>query len=124
MGSEYLVALKKADLDAVEAMIQDAPMIYKGIVRICGDPTPRGKKLEDYTSAVAAYMSLKKAASICRHPTAIGQQKTVCAKEVKLSQSHLAMARIELDALQKRHRSIVQRISYLKGTLHGPWDVS
>jgi len=31
MGSEYLVALKKADLDTVEAKIQEAPMIYKGI---------------------------------------------------------------------------------------------
>jgi len=73
MGFEYLADLKKVDLDVVEAMIQDAPMIYKGIVRLCGDQTPLWKKVEDYRSAVAAYMSLKKAASVCRHPTVIGQ---------------------------------------------------
>jgi len=33
MGFEYLVVLKKADLDAVEAKIQEAPMIYKEIER-------------------------------------------------------------------------------------------
>jgi len=37
-------------------------MIYKGIERICGDPTPLRKKLEDYESAVSAFLSLKKAA--------------------------------------------------------------
>jgi len=67
MGSKYWAALKKADLDAVEAKIQEAPMIYKGIKRLFGDPTPLQKKVEDYGSAVFAYLSLKKAASICRH---------------------------------------------------------
>jgi len=31
MGSEYLATLKKVDLDAVEAKIQEALMLYKGI---------------------------------------------------------------------------------------------
>jgi len=31
MGFEYLAALKKVDLHAVEARIQEAPMIFKGI---------------------------------------------------------------------------------------------
>jgi len=44
MGSEYLAALKKADPDAVEAKIQEAPMIYKGIERLCGYPTPCKKR--------------------------------------------------------------------------------
>ena len=65
MGSKYLVALKKDDLDVVEAKIQEHPMIYKGIERLCGDSTPLKKKVEDYGSAVTAYLSLKKAASLC-----------------------------------------------------------
>jgi len=40
MGFEYLAALKKANLDAIEAKIQEAPMMYKGTERLCGDPTP------------------------------------------------------------------------------------
>jgi len=44
IGSKYLATLKKADLNAVEAKIQDAPMIYKGIERICGDLTPYQKR--------------------------------------------------------------------------------
>jgi len=75
MGSKYLVAMKKADLDVVEAKIQEAPMIYTGIEWLCGDSTPLQKKVEDYGSAISAYLSLKKAASLCRHPTVVGQQK-------------------------------------------------
>ena len=48
-----MAALKKAGLDAVEAKIQEAPMIYKGIEQLCGDPTPLQKKVEDYGSAVS-----------------------------------------------------------------------
>jgi len=40
MGSEYFATLKREDLDAVEAKIQEASMIYKVIERLCGDPTP------------------------------------------------------------------------------------
>ena len=49
----------------------------------------------------------------------VGQQKTACAEEVELAQSHLATVRTELNALQERHRSIIQRISDLEEALHG-----
>jgi len=39
MGSEYLVALKRDDLNVIEVKIQETPMIYKGIKRPCGDST-------------------------------------------------------------------------------------
>jgi len=72
MGSEYLATLKKDYLDAVEAEIQEAPMIYKGIERLCRDSTSLRKRVKDYWSVVSAYWSLKKAASLCRHPTVVG----------------------------------------------------
>jgi len=99
MGSKYLAAWKKADLNAVEAKIQDTPMIYKGIEPICGDLTPLRKKVEDYRSAISTYLSLKKDASLCRHPIVIRQQKVACIEEVELAQSHLPMVCIDLEAL-------------------------
>ena len=60
-------------------------MIYKGIQRLCGDPTPLGKKVEDYKSTVSAYLSLKKAASLCHHPTIVRQQKAACAEKRSVS---------------------------------------
>jgi len=64
MGSEYLVALKRDDLNVIEVKIQETPMIYKGIKRPCGDSTPLRRKVEDCGSAVSAYLSLKKATSL------------------------------------------------------------
>jgi len=63
--------------------------------------------VEDYGSTVSAYLSLKKFASLCRHPIVVGQQRTVYAEEVELAQSYLATVRTKLDALQERHRSVV-----------------
>jgi len=77
------------------------------------------KKVQDYRSAVSAYLSLKKATLQCHHPTVVRQQKTACAEEVELAQSHLATVCTELDALQERHSSIIQRISDLEETLRG-----
>jgi len=78
---------------------------------------PLRKKVEDYGSAVSTYLSLKKATSLCHHPIIIRQQKTTCAEEVELAQSHLSTVHTELDALQERHRSVIQRISNLEETL-------
>ena len=47
------------------------------------------------------------------------QQKIACVEEVELPQSYLATVRTEIDALQERHRSIIQRISDLEETLRG-----
>jgi len=71
MGFENLVVSEKPNLNAVEAKIQETPTIYKGIERICDDPTPLWKKMEDYRSAVSAYLSLKKAASLCHYLTVV-----------------------------------------------------
>jgi len=75
--------------------------------------------LEDYGSAVSAYLSLKKTTSLCFHPTVVGLQKSACAEEVDLAQTHIAMVHTNLDALQERHGSVVQKISDLEVTLCG-----
>jgi len=65
------------------------------------------KKVDDCGSAVSAYLSLKEAASLCRHPTVVGHQNTACTEGVELAQAQLAMVRTKLDAFQERHMSIV-----------------
>ena len=84
-------------------------MIYKGINLLCSDPTPLRKRVDDYKTAVSAYLSLKKIAPLCHHLTC-GEQKTACTEQVELAQSQLTMAGTDLDVLQERHRSIIQRI--------------
>ena len=106
-GSDYLATLKKRDLDVVEAKIQEASIMYKGIERLCGDPTLLWKKVEDYGGTVLPYLSLKKAASLCYHPTVVGQQKVACTEQVEPAQSYHVMVRTDLDALQERHRSVI-----------------
>ena len=108
---------KRQGLDAVEAKIQEAPMIYKGIEQLCGDPTRLRKKVEDYRGVASTYLSLKKVSSLCRHPTVIGQEKATCTKQVELAKPHLAKICTDLDALQERHRSAIQRITNLEETL-------
>ena len=118
MGSEYWVALEKANLDAMEVKIQEVTMIYKGIEWLCGDPTPLWKKLENYSCAISAYLSLKKAASLCCYSTIVGQPKAACTEQVELPQSHYSMVRTNLDSLQERHRSVIQKIADLEETIH------
>jgi len=62
------------------------------------------KKVEDYGSIVSAFLSLKKTSSMCYHPNDVGKEKAMCAKQVKLVQSYLAMARADLDALIEKHK--------------------
>jgi len=76
-------------------------MIYKGIEQVYGDPNPLQKKVEDYRSVVSAYLSLKKAASLCCHSIVVGKQKTACTQEVELAQLYLVMVHTKLDALQE-----------------------
>ena len=51
-----------------------------------------------------------------------GQQKAACTEEVELAQSHLGMFCTDLDELQERHRSVIQRITNLEETLRGAWE--
>ena len=92
-------------------------MIYKGINLLCSDPTPLRKRVDDYKTVVSAYLSLKKIAPLCHHPTC-GEQKTACTEQVELAQSQLTMAGIDLNVLHERHRSIIQRIADLEEILH------
>ena len=42
----------------------------------------------------------------------------MCTEQVELARSHLAMVRTDLNALQERHGSVIQRIVGLEKTLH------
>ena len=92
-------------------------MIYKGIERLCSDLSLLRNRVEDYGSVVSAYLSLKKPASLCRHLTHVGQEQDASTEQVELTQSHHAMVPIDLDALQERHESVIQRIANLGETL-------
>ena len=81
-GSEYLTSLKNAKFDEVEARLQGALKIYKGIERLCGDSNPWRKKVKDYGSVVFTFFSLKKATSTCRHPDDVAKDKALCAEQV------------------------------------------
>lgn len=59
-------------------------MIYKGIERLYGDPTPLRKRVEDYRSAVLTFLCLKKAASLYRHPDDVAKERVSCIERVDL----------------------------------------
>ena len=42
-------------------MYEGAPMMYKSIERLNGDPTPLKKLADDYVSGVSAYLALRQA---------------------------------------------------------------
>jgi len=46
---------------------------------------PFAENMEDYGSAISAYLSLKEATSLCHHPAVVGQQKVTCTEEVELA---------------------------------------
>lgn len=95
-------------------------MIYKGIERLCGDPTPLKKKVEDYGSAMSAYLSLKKAASSCCHLDDVVKvkEKAMCTEQVDLARSRLATVRADLGAVTEKIKGVAQRIVDLEDTFH------
>ena len=117
MGSEYLTSLKNVKFEEVEGKLQSAPMIYKGIKQLCRDPSPLKKKVEDYGNTVSAFLSLKKAASSCRHPNGMAKEKVLCTEQVDLARSHLATARVDLSAVTEKLKGVVQRIVDLEDAL-------
>ena len=117
MGSEYLTSLKNVKFEEVEGKLQSAPMIYKGIERLHGDPTPLKKKVEDYGSAVSAFLSLKKAASSCRHPDDVAKEKAFCTEQVDLARSSLATSRADLSVVTEKLKGLAQRIVDLEDAL-------
>ena len=71
----------------------------QGMERLCGDPTPLQNKVEDYGSVVSAYLSLKKAASVCHHLIVVGKEKAMYIEQVELAHSHLAKFCTNLNVL-------------------------
>jgi len=53
--------LKNAPFDEVSKVYEGAPMMYKSIERLNGDPTPLKKLADDYVSGVSAYLALRQA---------------------------------------------------------------
>jgi len=117
MGSEYLASLKNAKFDEVEEKLQGAPMMYKGIERLCEDPTPLRKKVEDYRSVVSAFLSLKKVTSSCRHLDDAAKEKALCTKQVDLMPSLLATVRAILGASMEKVKGVEQKIVDLENAL-------
>ena len=81
-------------------------MIYKGIERLCGDPTPLKKRVEDYGSAVSAFLSLKKATSSCCHTDDVAKEKALCTEQVDLARTRLATARANLSAVTGKLKGV------------------
>jgi len=106
MGSEYLTGLKNAKFNEVEGRLQGAPMIYKGIERLCEDPTPLKKKVEDYGSFVLAFLSLEKAASSCHHPDDVAKEKALCTEQINLACSRLATACTDLGVVIEKLKGV------------------
>ena len=59
---------------------------------------------------------MKKAASLCRHPTVVGQENATCTEQAEHTQSYLTMVRTNLDALEEIHVSVIHRIADLEKT--------
>lgn len=106
IGSKHLVSLKNVRFDEVGGRLQGAPMIYKEIEWLCGDPTPLRKKVEDYGSAASAFLSLKKAASSCRHPNDITKENALCIEQIDLGHSRLVMVRANFDGSTEKLKGV------------------
>jgi len=88
MGSKYFTSLKTVNFDEVEAKIQEASLIYKGIEQLCEDLNPLRKKVKDYGSVVSAFLSLKKTASMCHHLDNVEKVKA-CALSRSILRDHI-----------------------------------
>jgi len=66
---------------------------------------------------VSAFLSLKKAASSCRHPDGVAKEKALCTKQVDLARPHLATARADLSAVTEKLKGVAQRIVNLEDAL-------
>jgi len=82
-GSKYLTTLKKTNFDVEKTKILGVVMIYKGIMQFYDDLNPLKKGVEDRRSVISTYLSLKKVASLCCHPTNVGKGKEMCIEQVE-----------------------------------------
>ena len=78
IGSGYLNALKNASFDKVAKVYKSAPMMYKSIECLNGDPNPLRKLVDDYVSSISAYLALRQSTLILRHPDDSSKEKFAC----------------------------------------------
>ena len=67
---------------------------------------------------MSAFLSLKKAASSCRHPDDVAKEKALCTKQVDLAHSRLTTASADLDAMTEKLKGVAQRIVDSEDALH------
>ena len=70
--------MKNASFDEVSKVYEGAPMKYKSIERLNGDSNPLKKLVDDYVISASAYLALRQAALILRHPDDLGKEKSTC----------------------------------------------
>ena len=118
IGSGYLNALKNASFDEVSKVHEGAPMMYKSIERLNGDSNPLKKLVDHYVSRVSAYLALRQAALILRHPDDLCKEKSTCIDQLNQEKSHIVAAQGVLDVIQEKHKSVTHRVAKLEKALH------
>ena len=78
----YLDTLKNASFDEVSKVYEGAHMMYKSIERLNGDSSPLKKLVDDYVSSVSAYLALRQATLILRHPEDLSKEMSVCMEQL------------------------------------------
>jgi len=74
-------------------------MMYKSIERLNGDQNPLKKLVDHYVSSVSAYLALRQAALMPRHPDDLSKEKSACTDQLNQAKSHLVTVQGELDAV-------------------------
>jgi len=68
---------------------EGAPMMYKSIERLNGDPNPLKKLVDDYVSSISTYLTLRQVALILHHLDNLSKETSVCIVRLNQVQSHL-----------------------------------
>jgi len=68
---------------------ESAPMMYKSIEHLNGDPNPLRKLVDDYVSSVSAYLALRQTALTLLGLNDLDKEKTAYIEQVNQAQSHL-----------------------------------
>jgi len=97
---------------------EGAPMMYKSIEHLNGDPNPLKKLVDDYVSGISAYLALRQAAPKLRHPDDLSKEKSTCIDQLNQPKSHLVAAQGELDVVYEKHKSVTQKMAELEKALH------
>ena len=98
-------------------MYESAPMMYKSIEHLNGDPNPLRKLVDDYVSSISAYLALTQAALTLRHSDDLDKEKTTCIEQVNQAQSHLIAVQEELAAIKGKHKGAIEKVVQLEEAL-------